>query len=437
VLAVRAGPVRWRADRGAIAFAFLCVAAGAWLLHLGRDTTFFYDDWWFVTLRLDWSPRSFLEPHHEHLSALPVLVYKVVLEAVGLDGYGVLRVGITLLAVGSGALAFTYVRARLGSWAALALTAPLLVCGPGYVDLLWPFQIGFAGSLAFGTAALIAIDRERWRLASAMLAGSLACSAIGVPILAGVALELCLRRTKLWVAALPAAAFALWFAVYGSSGAELSNAGAVPQWIDRSATAGFDALLGWPGWMCAIAAALLAGWLCARLVRSQGPRLAGLVTILLAFWFATALGRAHMIGMGPHESRYIYPSAVLLVLVLAESMRGVEIRNVVRVPIAAAFVLGALVNVGVLSKEAASWRGAAQRTQAMLTALHAQGVPDVRWSVGYPESFSRGYAQAVGHYGSRAGYTPEEARRRSPAFRQDVIAAAEILKSGRWVPPGR
>src|SRR3954453_6450449 len=60
------------------------LAAFVLILVLGGHGTFFFDEWDFVLGRQGPSPAGFLRPHNEHISVVPVLVYKAFFETVGL-----------------------------------------------------------------------------------------------------------------------------------------------------------------------------------------------------------------------------------------------------------------------------------------------------------------------------------------------------------------
>src|SRR3712207_1813977 len=102
-----------RRDRLAfVALAVVLLLSVVALLVAGRDTTFFYDDWDFVVGRRDWNFHVLLTPHNEHLSVVPVVVYKLLFETVGLDDYGVFRLVLALLNATIGLLLFVYAAPR-------------------------------------------------------------------------------------------------------------------------------------------------------------------------------------------------------------------------------------------------------------------------------------------------------------------------------------
>lgn len=375
-----------RLDRPSLAFAISAILAASLLLYLGRGASFAWDDWWFVTDRIDWTPEVFLQPHREHLSALPILTYKLVLELGGLDSYWVLRVVLTLLAVTCAGLVFVYARRRIGGWPALLLALPFLVFGSGGIDVLWPFQIGFLGPVAFGIAAMLALDRERWLVTAGLLAGALSCSAVGVAVLIGLAVELVMRG-KAWVAAAPGLAFAGWYAGFGTSDARVENLDAVPGWIFESLRGVVLALSDAPYVVAGVLGVAVGVWLFCRVASTRSPRLVALVVMALALWTITALGRAETLfeGMGPIEPRYVYPGTLFVALALVESLSGLSPTPLVR-RYATALALGVLV-LGAVSNTATLIQDPGFSAEVSRAATLR------------PPDFSTLYARSVEHYG--------------------------------------
>ena len=64
----------------------LTVVALAILVWLGRDMTFYHDEFAFLLLR-DLSPQGILAPHNEHLSATLVILYRTLVGTVGTVSY--------------------------------------------------------------------------------------------------------------------------------------------------------------------------------------------------------------------------------------------------------------------------------------------------------------------------------------------------------------
>ena len=65
----------------------LLVLTAGLILYLGRSTGFYFDEWNFVLSRRGWDAQALLMPHNEHLSVVPVLIYKTLFSTVGIDSY--------------------------------------------------------------------------------------------------------------------------------------------------------------------------------------------------------------------------------------------------------------------------------------------------------------------------------------------------------------
>ena len=77
--------------------------------------------------------------------------------------------------------------------------ALLLFLGPAWSDLLWPFELAFVGSVLFGLAMLLALDRDDARgdvAACAFLAISLGFSSLGDRVHGGGRGRLLQRRRE-------------------------------------------------------------------------------------------------------------------------------------------------------------------------------------------------------------------------------------------------
>ena len=189
---------------------------------LGRGLTFFYDEWDFINAAATtgyW--HNVLQPHNGHPSMVPFSVYWALLHTVGLRHYWPYQLLLVLLDVGCGWLLFVLLRRKVHPAAAAAACAVVMLLGSAWQDLLWPFQIGFLGSVAGGLSALLLLDRDTRRSdagACACLVVSVGCSGVGLPFLAGVGVELLWRRRdwrRLWVPAFPLALFVVWYETIG------------------------------------------------------------------------------------------------------------------------------------------------------------------------------------------------------------------------------
>jgi hypothetical protein len=355
----------------------LLLAAGAFFYLEGRDQIFWFDEWAFVLGRRGGDLSTFLEPHNEHLSALPIAVYKLLLATAGMDDYGPYRltvIGLHLLCV---LLLFVYASRRIGGWLALVPATLILFLGPAWQNIIWPFQIGWLASLAAGLGALLLLDR-RDRLgdlaASGLLVVSLSSSGLGVPIAAGVLVEfLWTRRRRSWVAAAPLALYVLWYVGYAESHATGQRIARAPAFIADAAAASLSSLVGLAGevvpdagasleWgrpLAVLAAGLLV-WRIARLGKISG-RLAMLLAGAIGFWALTAVSRAGVSAGGvaiapPQSSRYVYVGALFIVLIAVELLRGVAPNRVAIGVITALVAIAVLANLGAFRDAARSLR---------------------------------------------------------------------------------
>jgi hypothetical protein len=312
-------------DAGIAAALAAALAAGSALFyHLGRGTLFFYDEWNVVLDRREWTASSILAPHNEHLIAVPVLVYKTLLELVGLRHYGVYRLTGLVAHASVVVLLFLLLRRRAGPVAALAGALVVLFLGSGAIDFLWPFQVGYLLSLAGGLAALHLLERRGSvpdGLAALSLGVSLASASFGIPFAIGTAAELALRRSfrRLWLVVVPVALYGLWFLRYGRPGhypyTNVLRAPAFAADLGANAFAGLAGLgLEW-GRVLLVLAAIVTVWRL-RNRASVTPRLVMLLTAVGLFWLLTGVTRANVLL--PTDPKYVYPSAVFLLLIAAE-----------------------------------------------------------------------------------------------------------------------
>jgi hypothetical protein len=411
------------------------------VLVVGRDTTFFFDEWNFILDRRGHGADVFLDGHNGHLSLLPVLVYKGLLETVGLDHYWLYRSLLVVLHLASGGLVFALARRRTAPWPAFMAAALVLVLGAAWDDLLWAFQIGFLGSVAAGLAMLLALDRKSPRadvLAAVALGVSLACSGLGSAFALAAIVELALGRQwrRLAVVCGPALAlYGLWTLGYGDSNVHLSNLGDAPAFMANMASAAAGGLAGVGsefGSALAVGAAVALVWWLSR--RPLSPRGWGLVAALAGYWGLTALTRAHL--GEPEAPRYIYLGGVLIVL-LAVELTGPRLPARGRALVVAGALVGfaALGNLGTLEGGGRALRDTAAGLRAELAAfeLVEASVPsELRFTPERaPQIRAGAYRAAVEDYGSPA-LPPVELPRAGAAERQ---AADDVLRRVLPVTP--
>lgn len=334
---------------GNLAWAVLAVAmlaCAGLLIALNTQLTFIADEWELLVLRQGWSPGVFLEPFNEHVILGPALVYKTLLAVFGMGS----PLPYQLVAIASHLavclLLFIWLRRRVGDWAALLGAALILFLGAAFEDLLWAFQLGFFVSIAAGLGALIALDRGDRNgdlIATVLLIVSISFTSVGMIYLLGAAICVLMGDRRLiwrrvYVAGLPLALYALWWLGWGhhaDSQIALSNLAGAPAYVLDAAAAGAASLFGlatgdgsepdqpqllW-GTLILVGLAALIGWRIRR-DRRISPGLLVTVAMAVSFWLLLALGTNE--NRPPASSRYQYPAAIFLLLVLAETLRGLR-----------------------------------------------------------------------------------------------------------------
>jgi hypothetical protein len=421
----------------------LMAIAAVVLYRKGLGLTFYYDEWSFVMDRRGWDLDAFLEPHNEHIALLPAAIFKLLFVTAGLDDYWTYRIVAIIGHLATVALLFVLLRRRIGDWPAVLGAALVLLLGTAWADLLWPFEIGFVGSIAAGLGMLIAFgrgDRKGDVLAAFLLGVALAFSSIGLPISAIAFVEVVLTRgwRRLWIPLAPIALWGLWYLTYGRDGVlqetDLGifgllkhNIPLAPRYLAEMLAAGFGALLGleskW-GRPLAIAAVVLLAVLFFRRV-SLTPRFFSLFAGAAAFFGLTAAFRAH-IGDAA-GSRYTYLSAILIVLIGAELLHDRRFTSPAVAILGVVVVAAAVGNYGKLQEGSRLLHETSGFVASELGALEVAGAPtDPAYRpdpVRAPPISAAPYFDAVEDLGS-PGDSPGEVLSRPEPMRQ---AADSVL----------
>jgi hypothetical protein len=320
------------------------LAAGALLLALGSGLTFFQDTWAFLLDRQDSSARAFLMPHNEHIAVIPVALQKLELALFGMTTAAPERVALVLAVLISATLLFVYVRRRLGPWPALIAAVLLLFLGPAWADLLWGFQIAFVGSVLFGIAMLLALDRGDRRgdiAACVFLTLSVGFSSLGLSFVAAAAADVVLRRRthglkRAYLVAIPAFLYATWWVGWGHEAERhitLENILASPAYLLEGMATAVEALLGLnkssaagsvpPVWGVPILVVLIA-LVVYRQIRRPGfsPHFWPVAAAAATNWLLAAFN--FIPGREAYQGRYLYAGGVFILLLATELLRGVR-----------------------------------------------------------------------------------------------------------------
>jgi hypothetical protein len=313
VLTASAGPnATWRGRLAALDWPPLVLAAVALavLVWLGRDMTFYHDDWALI-LKRDLTLDGILAPHNEHLIATLVILYRVLLATVGMGSYWpYLGITFALHLVVAG-LVYAIVRmetpGRSSGWA-LGAMAVMLFLGSGGDDIMWAFQTATIGAVAAGIGALVVAPR-RPGLAAGLLTIAMATTGASLAFLVGTGVRLLLTRPRAlpWLV-IPTGLYLAWFMAYGASGVSALRSPSldgVPEYTAVGLAASAAGALGttWPWVGAAACLALVVGLVRARPIPSV---VVALLAAGLAFFMIAGTVRAEL---GPDQAaapRYVY-----------------------------------------------------------------------------------------------------------------------------------
>lgn len=367
-------------------FGALCVAAAVLVLYFSRGTTLWLDDWQWALYRRG-GIHSLLTSYNGHLSLVPILIYRALFATAGIGSYSPYRVLIAAADLLCGLMVFLYARRRIGDWLALLPAALILFLGPGWQNILWPFQLAWLISIASGIGALMLLER-RQPIADAgaclLLLISVGSSGIGVALLAGAVFDVAWTRRRwrdAWIVAVPAVLYGAWSIAYQDATLVASNAFTLPGWIASAWAAVFGSLSGLSGQIpgvndagtvlqFGIPLALVGLGLILWAVQRRPPLPARAVTwavAALVFWILTDI-RKSFLGH-PYESRYEYVGCVLVLLFAVEVARGLRVRRGLAVGLVAATAAALLSNIGLMRAGGGYLRSQAPIARADLAAL--------------------------------------------------------------------
>ncbi len=351
------------------------VAGAGVLLVANRNQWFAGDEWNFIVNR---SPHGatlgLFTPHNEHWSTIPVLVYQALLATVGLRSYlPYVSVVIALHLALTHLLWRASLRAGASPPLATGLATVFVVLGAGAENLLWAFQVGFVGAVAFGWAAVLLHDHDgsfaRRDLGGwAASVAALMCAGQGVVMVGMATLTVALRRRRLrdtvLTGAVPGLVFATWWLVAGrgASGTDESTDGAVwriPEFVWTGLTHTAETVTGVPGAGAVLVLALVV-W-SARHTDLAGGRssaaFAGGIGALVTY-LVIAAGRVGMGLEAATASRYLYLAAALLLPLVALALsRSFPRRESTQLVLLGLCGLLAVHNVGLLRERTSEEMG--------------------------------------------------------------------------------
>ncbi len=447
------------------------MVAAAMVLTLTWHYTFLQDTWEFLMNRRAFSADSILRPHNEHIVVIPVLFEQLFLRLFGMD---TAKPEIFLLVVSlltTATLLFVYLSRRVGSWPALFGAVLILCLGPAWELLLWPFEVSLIGSVLFGLAMLLALERDDRLgdlLACLFLVLSFGYSTLGIPFaVAALVVVLQSPRERRWSRAyvflVPVALYALWYLGWGhdaESHLSARNVLASPRYVAEAMAVGVGNLFGLgtnpiDGMTEKIWGAVLLALLVVGLVyykrRKPGidPRFWPAAAAAGANWFLTAFNQ--MPGRDAVSSRYQYASCIFLLMLGANLLAGERIgrRGVIVGAVVTALVIGP--NVAVLENGGDFFDHQSVFTRTDTKALEIarrtvdpsfQMSPEVAGIAGLVDISAGKYFEAVDEYGSPAYSLAEleaaapEARRQADLVLAGALPLTARVRLGVYYPSG-
>ena len=426
-----------------VILAVAMATAAALILYLNRGTTFYFDEltWLYQSPGLD-TPGEVLEPHNGHLIATTRLVFKAILETVGVEyvAFRLLAMASVLLSAG---LFYALAKRRIGALPALAPTLVLLFLGSAWQHVVTPLGFPIVFSVAAGLAALLVLerhDRPGDIAACLLLVLSVATYSTGLAFLVGVAVSVLLRsdrRPRAWVFIVPLALYAVWWlwSLSSPTSAESettpSNALLIPNWVADSLATVMAGLSGLgygfaaevpdivdPAWGRVLAALAIVAFALRIRRGSVPPSVWAFLGIALTYWALGALARDPT--RSPESIRYIYMGSVAVLLVGVAAVPSIRFskRRLAILFAVAAVCLGA--NLALLRDAGKTFRGYSAGVQSQLAVLElARDRVDPNFDppeVSLVTAPASAYFAVVDRYGS-AAYSLAELERQSEGVR--------------------
>jgi hypothetical protein len=360
------------------------LASGLLIYHLTRGSSFSPDDWIWIDTRRGNTVNTFLSPYNGHLSLVPIAIYRLMFAAFGIGSFAPYRVLLLVIASLSGIVLFEYARHRIGEFCALLVTTLLLFLGPGWNDIMQPFQIAWLIAVAAGVLALSLLDRRRTGTdiaACILILLSLSSTSVGVALAVGIAVDIALSRRRwrdAWVVAVPLALYAVWAVHYHPSEIHLSALTNAPINLVQTTAAGVAGLVGLSGVTptdvtgvsLTFGVPLLAFAAAAVILRTASgwdyTRWLSLAGALVTFSMLTTVVRYFQ---SPFSSRYMYVTCVLVALMAVELGSGIAVSRRAQIALGALTVIVVVANIAVLRSGGSYFRQAGAQTDATLGAV--------------------------------------------------------------------
>ncbi len=451
-------------ERPQLVLAAAVIVAVGLNLWMTRGQTFFSDEWGRFTFDSS-SLESLLRGYSGHLVVLHFLLYKALFDLFGADSYLPFRLVEAGLVGTCGLLFYAVARIRAEPWPSLFATLIVLFLGSAWEVVATPFGIVVLLPMALGLGALLCLERfpdVADPLACLLLIAAVASQSVGLAFIVGAAVLIGLQdgrvlASRMWIVVVPALIYVAWFAWYRlASGptneqVHIENFREIPSTIISSGAAGLSAMSGLFGTsgiegvqlfnltagylLLALGIVAVAWWV--RSGTRLSPTIWVFVSLALAYWFL--LGTVANPLRPPEASRYLYPSAVFLLLIGLELMRSVRPSRALVWLAAGVLVVSLVPNLLNLKVEATNIRNQTATERSQLGALEllrnevpAEAIPNLNVN-GFISLDPQGsilaasYFNAVDRYGSPADSSSEIAAAPEP---QRLAVDQVLLKAG-------
>lgn len=367
-------------------YATLLLAAVG-LLYVARNQWFYFDEWDII-----WpaeSSRRFIEGHNGHWSSVPIALWSAIQYTLGLGSY-LPFIGVAIAAHLAVAHLLWRVLNRINTspWVATSMITVFLFFGAAGENLMWAFQMGFMGAMAFGLGALVLALRPT--VGPVGVAGIAALLTLGAAT-AGTALPLFFVvgavvlyrlgwRKALVAVGVPSVIYLFWYTfIAGPNPTDVYRAKTIggmlrgiPEYVAHMFIGAYDASTPVPGFGLVVVTAIIL-WV---LLAIAGRALTTLVVVAtgmlvsgLIFASLTAYSRLEIGLAGAGESRYVY-AAVCYTLPAV----GLLLTRLVEGAAARLFVVVALIgvvfvfNVGTLFAQATDGAAREINTHELISA---------------------------------------------------------------------
>lgn len=365
------------------------VALGVGLLvlaYLGRDQWFFFDEWDFI-----WQPegmRRLVEGHNGHWSSVPIAIWMAIQNTLGLQSYfPFLLVAICAHLVLAHLLWRLLRRVGCHPWLTTALTTVFILFGSATENLMWAFQYGYMGAIAFEIGALLLVSRHGLGpvgvvSASALVAFGAATAGTALPFFIPVALTALVVlgwRRALAVVVPPTLIYAFWYVflagvnpttIYRATGVGESLEG-IPRFMATMYVDGLGTITPVPAFGIVLITAV-AVWTILRVRDRLTPADVIILSMIAAGIVFAGLTAYSRLGMGVGAStapRYVYLVVVSLLPAIGVILTRLVSTSAKRLTAVSALLAAVFVfNVGSLLVDSSEESVREQNTHALVSA---------------------------------------------------------------------